>query len=325
MKVYYYRKRFIKIGDKELAMDNRRLSILYIKLKFTLLFEQNTILPEHKVSALRGGMGEMLLRQNCISDRECEECIFEEVCIVRKTMYTYMKRKPPFMHGKDSVGYLIECEDDRTAIREGDKVEFFLTLFGNNIVYFGQYLQAFYQLGVYGLGKHRSSYVIVDIKNMFGESLLEDGCIDMKYYHPEPLTEYVERRKCYLKRIGCTNKMIFHTPLSLKFQGKYLKKYSAEGVFRAVFRRIMMLDYFCEIYEDCPECENFPNIIKQSVERKTIRRYSTTQNEKINLTGIEGFMQLDEIPEMYMDYILAGEILHIGKNTSFGFGRYEII
>lgn len=305
-------------------MDEKRLSVLYIKLRFRLLFEQDTILPEHKVSALRGGMGEMLLRQNCVSDRECEKCIFEEACIVTKTMYTYMKRKPPFMHGKDSVGYLIECEDDRTVIKAGDYVEFFLTLFGNNIVYFGQYLQAFYQLGVHGIGKHRSHYAIIDITNMFGEPLLEDGCINMEYYYPESIAEYVKRRKRYLQETGSQNKIIFYTPLSLKFQGEYLRKYSAEGVFRAVFRRIMMLDYFCEIYEDCLECENFPNIIKQSVERKSVKRYSTTQNEKVDLRGIQGFMELEEIPEEYLDYILAGELLHIGKNTSFGFGRYEV-
>ena len=40
--------------------------------------------------------------------------------------------------------------------------------------------------------------------------------------------------------------------------------------------------------------------------------------------GIEGFVILDKIPEEYFGYILAGEILHIGKNSSFGFGRYEV-
>ena len=129
-------------------MEKKRLSILYIKLQFNLLFEEDTILPEEKVSALRGGMGEMLLRQNCVSDRICEECVFESACIVRKTMYTYMEKKPSFMQGNDSVGYLIECEDYRKNIKAGDTVTFYLTLFGNNIVYFGQYVQAFSQLGV---------------------------------------------------------------------------------------------------------------------------------------------------------------------------------
>lgn len=305
-------------------MDERRLSILYIKLQFNLVFQENTILPEEKVSALRGGMGEMLLRQNCVSDRVCEECIFESACIVRKTMYTYMEKKPFFMQGNDSVGYLIECEDYRKNIKAGDKVKFYLTLFGNNIVYFGQYFQAFSLLGMYGFGKNKSRYEIHEVKNMFGQSILKNNIIQMQYFIPEYLSAYVERRKQTLCFKGCRNKIIFHTPLSLKFHGEYLQEYSAEGIINAIFRRIMMLDYFCKIYLDAPECELFPEIVSQNVNKKRIYRYSSTQNSKICLTGIEGFLVLDKIPEEYLDYILAGELLHIGKNSSFGFGRYEL-
>ena len=45
-------------------------STKYIKLHFTLIFPERSVLPVNKVSALRGGMGEMLLRMNCISDRK---------------------------------------------------------------------------------------------------------------------------------------------------------------------------------------------------------------------------------------------------------------
>ena len=305
-------------------MEKKRLSILYIKLQFNLLFEEDTILPEEKVSALRGGMGEMLLRQNCVSDRICEECVFESACIVRKTMYTYMEKKPSFMQGNDSVGYLIECEDYRKNIKAGDTVKFYLTLFGNNIVYFGQYVQAFSQLGMYGIGKNKSRYIIWEIKNMFGQSILKNDIIQMEYFIPEYISDYVERRKIERYLYGCQNTLIFHTPLSLKFHGEYLQKYSAEGILTALFRRIQMLDYFCEIYLDYPECKIFPEIIMQSVKKKRIYRYSSTQDSKICLTGIEGFVTLDKIPEEYLGYILAGEILHIGKNSSFGFGRYEV-
>ena len=41
------------------------LQIRYIKLHFTIVLLTDTILPVDKVSALRGGMGEMLLRANC--------------------------------------------------------------------------------------------------------------------------------------------------------------------------------------------------------------------------------------------------------------------
>lgn len=301
-----------------------RLSVMYIKLEFRLLFPEDTVLPKEKVSALRGGMGEMLLRQNCVSDRICEECVFEDACIVRKTMYTQMKRKPFFMQGDDSVGYLIECENYQTEISAGDEICFSLTLFGNNIVYFGQYLQAFYQLGVHGIGKHRSKFQIAGITTMYGEPLLENGNVQMKFFRPEYLSDYVERRKAELAKKGCRNKIVFQTPLSLKFKGEYLREFHEEAFFTAVFRRIMMLDYFSEIYLDMPEMESFPRIIRQEAREKSVQRYSSTQDSKVTLKGIRGYLHLENIQEEYLAYVLAGELLHIGKNSSFGFGKYRL-
>lgn len=43
------------------------------------------------------------------------------------------------------------------------------------------------------------------------------------------------------------------------------------------------------------------------------------------LTGIKGIIQVDLIPDQILPYFIAGELIHIGKNTSFGFGRYRVI
>lgn len=301
-----------------------RLSVLYIKLDFCLLFGEDTVLPREKVSALRGGMGEMILRQNCVSDRKCEECIFEEPCLVRHLVYTRMKKKPDFMQGDDSIGYLIECEDYQTEVRAGDRIHFRLTLFGNNIVYFSQYLQAFFQLGVQGIGKRKAKYQILEIRNMAGEPILEKGKIRMENFCAEYLYDYVNRRKKELMQQRCEKKLVFYTPLTLKYRGTLLREFHGEAVLAAIFRRLMMLDYFSEIYLDMPEPENTLEIADQEVWQASVQRFSTTQKAKMSLNGIRGVMYLEEIPEDCLDYILAGELLHIGKNSSFGFGRYRL-
>ena len=51
--------------------------IRYVKLHFTLELTEDATLPVQKASMLRGGMGEMLLRTCCTSDRDCEKCGFE--------------------------------------------------------------------------------------------------------------------------------------------------------------------------------------------------------------------------------------------------------
>lgn len=78
--------------------------IRYVKLHFTLRMVEDTVMPKYKASAIRGGLGEMLLRANCIRDRQCEKCDFETECIVRRTMYSKMEIQPRFMSSGDSVG-----------------------------------------------------------------------------------------------------------------------------------------------------------------------------------------------------------------------------
>lgn len=302
----------------------RRLSIPYIKLKFCLVVTEDCVLPRDKVSALRGGMGEMLLRQNCINSRDCKTCRYKDPCIVYKILYTQMKRKPAFMQGDDSIGYLIECENYQERFEEGDGFFFYLVLFGDNIVYFGQYLQMFYQLGVEGIGKDAAKYVISDIRNISGESLMRGNQIVMEDYRPETVFDYVTRRMKETDRAGRKNEIVFHTPTCLKYQGRFIQEFQPEAVFRALFRRIMMLDYFVEIYIEQAVMEEYPLILSQEARMRVVRRYSSTQDSKVNLRGMTGRVRFDDISREYLPYVLAGELLHIGKNTSFGFGRYTL-
>ncbi len=242
----------------------RRLNIPYIKLKFCLAVKEDCVLPRDKVSALRGGMGEMLLRQNCIHNRDCKTCKYKKPCIVYKILYTQMKKKPAFMQGDDSIGYLIECENYQERFRAGDDFFFYLVLFGDNIVYFGQYLQMFYQLGVEGIGKYAARYVIRDIRNIRGDSLLRENQLIMSRYRSETVYDYVMRRQKDIEKDRC-KKMVFHTPACLKYQGRYIQEFRPEAVFQALFRRIMMLDYFAEIYLDQFTAEEYRKWIRMGM------------------------------------------------------------
>ena len=73
--------------------------IPYIRLRFRAEVVEDTYMPMDKESALRGGLGEMLLRQNCVSDRDCETCRFNQVCVVQHTFYSPMEKKPDYAGG----------------------------------------------------------------------------------------------------------------------------------------------------------------------------------------------------------------------------------
>lgn len=109
--------------------------IPYIKLTFCTQIINDVKMPCSKVSALRGGMGEMLLRQNCVGDRNCGLCRFNQSCVVMHTFYSYMPKKPSYVTGKESVGYLIECNDRKEEYPAGSDFKFYLILFGESIAF----------------------------------------------------------------------------------------------------------------------------------------------------------------------------------------------
>lgn len=300
------------------------LGVRYVKLHFGLRITEDTWLPMNKVSAIRDGIGEMLLRANCIRDRKCENCDFEPECIVRRTMYSKFDRRPDFVTTGDSVGYVLECEDYDEDFYEGDILECRLILFGKTIVYFSQFLQAFYQLGVAGVGKAHAHYEIVSVRNILGKELLDGDAVRMERFDVRTLWDYVEYRK--RQKPVWENRICFKTPVTLKYQGQMQRVLTLEAVLPAVLRRIYMLVCFEGV-----ECGNlrwdgsYPASSGRDFETVTVYWYSSTQNQKMPLIGTKGELVLSHMPENLLTVLLAGEVLHIGKNTSFGFGRYRVL
>ncbi len=307
----------------ELQQVKRALQVRYIKLHFGLRLLEDTILPVNKVSSVRGGIGEMLLRANCIRDRDCEKCDFEDECIVRRTMYSRFEKKPEFVTSGESAGYVLECENYEEEFQMGDILEFQLLLFGKTIVYFSQFVQAVYQLGTVGLGREDSHYEIAYIRNTLGKDILKGMNICMDQCKVLTLRDYVAYR--LRQNPGQEGRIRFKTPVTLKYQGEFQQHLSMEAVLPAVLRRIFIMDCFENLKCEALRWEEeYPKVLQESSRPITVYRYSSTQDQKMPLKGIKGEMVLSEIPEGLLPVLLAGEVLHIGKNTSFGFGRYRI-
>lgn len=303
------------------------LNIRYTKLTFHLKFRSNTKLSQYKASAIRGGMGEQLLNRNCISNRKCEECDFESECIVRRTIYSKMKIKPEFMNVGDSVGYIVECVDERNEFGPWDILSFDLFIFGDTIAHAGQMIRAVIELGKVGLGTKRAQFVVRDILSMDSSQLFNDGEVDLSRIVVSTVAKYVEMRMRQISFRGKSNRLIFETALQLKHEGAFLKEYDIEILVKAAQRRIYMLDCFEGIdgYGLYEADATAPAIVEQ--ESKTIRipRYSSTHQKMIVLEGIVGYVQLDALEdEFILKILLAGEILHVGKLTSFGLGKYRV-
>lgn len=305
------------------------LQVRFVKLRFTVAFSEDSILPKDKVSAIRGGMGEMLLRTTCVRNRHCEECDFETECVVQKIMYSKFERKPDFVTTGGSIGYVLECENYQENFNAHDKLDFYLILFGKTIIYFNQLYQALSILGEEGLGKYHAKFQIIDIRNMEGMSILEEKMINMSKYVIHTLYDYLMFR---IMRMGTLSAktavmMVFHTPLTLKYQSEFLREFRIDAILSAVRRRVFMLDCFEGIEGDILERNKDDCRLKirsQECHMAYVSRYSTRKKEKMVLRGLKGYVLIEGLSEELLRLLLIGELTHIGKNTSFGFGRYHL-
>ena len=303
--------------------------IPYTTLTFCLRFYGSVEVPEQKVSALRGGLGEMLLQKNCVVDRKCEICRFRECCIVWNAFYTPMRLKPDFMTGKESLGYLIECDNNETYMDELHGFVFRLKLFGRNIPLFSQYLDAFWRLGQNGIGKKHARYEIMAVFTENEEYLMDNMQLHMDRFQIRTVGEYIEERKRELGvpngvRTGSHYNVRFITPLALRKDRIDLDHFDAEAIWRAVHRKIQMMSYFVEAPLELEKPMQWPAITESKAEKAFMKRYSNTHKKGMELKGIQGYAVLKDINEKCLEELLAGELFHIGRNNSFDFGRYQV-
>ena len=301
------------------------LQVRYTKLFFTLVFSENTSLPENKVSALRGGMGEMLLQMNCVRDRNCESCDFEAECLVQRTMYSKYEIRPEFLTAGESIGYVLECEDYRENFYAGDLLEFRLILFGKTIVYFNQFMQAFTMLGISGLGKERAKFRICSVKNQWKNVIVDEESLCLDNYCIQTVGNYVDSRMKQILKRGLENRVIFRTPMTVKYQNEYVQEFQIVPLAEALKRRIYMLDCFegieCDLRKFQPA---LPQIMEQRHRFTLVRRYSNRKDRHMELKGIRGYMVTGEMGNEFLRLLLAGELVHVGKHSSFGFGKYIV-
>lgn len=317
-------------------------NIRYLSLKFTIRFEQAGRLPASKVSAIRGGIGNMLLMGNCmeagkyesgnknridyhVPDSVCEKCVFHEECPVRRIYYHPYRLFPEYVQEKGNVGYLYECGDERETVHKGDTLSFCMKLFGDVVIHFPLILQAVYQLGLAGLGTGRLRFSLVSVVNHRGEPVLSENNVCLGYIRPDFLSDYISSR--LLEHPAGTKagvRIRFVTPWTQKYQGEFLREFHADAFVDAVYRRVYLLHCFEGIaMERKHPFQKCMHITGQKTGEKEILRYSATQGKKIHLNGLLGEFVLEEVPDEFLPYIYAGEFLHIGKNCSMGFGQYH--
>ncbi len=304
------------------------------KFKFTLEAIDNIRLPEYKGAVFRGGFGYAFRKVVCIqrANKDCTDCMIRKSCVYSYIFETPLPDDAEVLRLYKTVPHPFVLEpplDDNRIIEKYSETEFNLILIGKAIDYLPYFIFTFNELGKTGIGRDRSRFTLKKVESITAddsripiynhqEQILESG------YHvinPEQLIKHEQTNEIELK---------FITPLRVKFDGKITSNIEFHIILRNLLRRISSLSIFhCGKKYEC----DYTALIEEAKKIETTKnklkwydweRFSTRQKQKMNLGGLVGSITVNGNLNPFLQLLRLGEYIHVGKNTSFGLGRYEI-
>ena len=306
----------------------------YAQYDFVCRFKGPAILPPYKGSTIRGVFGHALKRVACVlRTNRCEQCPLVGDCL-----YAMMFIKPPPPSGvavrsSRPHPFVFQTQDGgRTEYSASDRFECSLILFGSINDKLPYFVFAFREMGKIGMGKR--------IHGRRGPFELEKvTCGDHLVYESGSDTVAVPGQLRYLTPkadgnvtvSGCKKLQLkLLTPLRFKSNGRLGRQLDFRELVRLSLRRMSSL---MDAFGQGEPKLDYTGIIKRSEKVKTVtsslrwfdwQRFSNRQQRHVQLGGLVGDVTYQGDLDEFLPYINFCQKTHLGKNTSFGLGRFVI-
>ncbi|GER94302.1 CRISPR system precrRNA processing endoribonuclease RAMP protein Cas6 [hot springs metagenome] len=223
------------------------------------------------------------------------------------------------------------------CIKPGKVLSFNLILIGRATEYLPYFIYTFDELGRFGIGRGRGRYRLIEVKKWKkgnGRWSTEErpvySALDKTIRQTNSdIIEFSEFRPS--ENLDSLT-LRFITPLRLKYNRDLVVKPEFHILVRALLRRLGLLYYF-HCGNRKPEWDHrsiISHAERVEIQSSSLRwldweRYSSRQDTRMKLGGLVGEIAYHGNIEPFLPVIEAGEVLHAGKGTSFGLGRYEIV
>lgn len=289
-------------------------------------------LPEYGGSTLRGAFGRALRKLACVTrSNSCQGCLLLQTCPFPSV---FEPAKPESISLANiatlPVPYVIEAP--KWGLREyapGEILSFGFILMGNAQHHLPICIMAWRRAFAQGVGA--------------GDGTAQLACVNWLDEKEEPVLIYQPGGsvKDHPKHVTATanapsNKITlrFETPLRLQHQGHALSpaRLDPRPLLMALARRASLLS---EIYGGGPlykpgEFSAMAEAARQVEGKHNLvwrdwTRHSSRQQRTMQLGGCIGDWALEGDLAPFWDILHLGRLLHVGKEASFGLGKYQIL
>jgi len=306
--------------------------------EFNLIANEKLYLPEYKGSTLRGGFGNMFRRVVCtVSGQGCQICILNQTCPYAYVFETPNIKSLDIKHFADNYPHPFIIEPPLTQQKEysaGEELVFRLILIGKSISFLPYFIYTYDQLGHVGIGKGRGKYSLTSV---YAVEDLSKNCTEQVYDNKNQVLNgnftIWDLKKIETHLPGNKSNEIhidILTPLRIVSKKKLVERLSFEIFIRNLMRRISLLgkihcngDWDLDYHSIIQHAKNDVTVCRHQTQWCDWERYSSRQKTKMKLGGIMGRITFQGNIQPFLPLIYLGQFVHVGKNTTFGLGKYQ--
>ncbi len=312
--------------------DGLTFNLSYVSITLLLKCREEARLQPFLGSALRGALGQSLKKSVCLPQcRAVDTCILRERCAYAICFETPVPANSSRLRGQDRIPHPIVIEpplDEKANWSRESVLGFGLTMFGRAIDYFPYLLAAADVMGKSGLGALRVKFLLEKaIDQRTGSEVWPgpEGLISMP--QAGTLTGAVHTEENEVERVELT----WETPVRLVEGGGLIRHPSFRTLVRALLARLSSLLYFHggraleADFRGLLERASAVTTELSDLELKRLSRWSNRQQAKVPLDGLVGSVTYSGAAlGEFLPLLRAGEIMHVGKGTVFGLGKYRV-
>lgn len=294
---------------------------------FTCRFLDSARLPSYKGSTLRGAFGVALKKALCVNRRQaCSDCLLACNCLYAAT-FERGRAAAELRQAQPPLPYIIiPPEDVRTDYVPGDRLEIGLNLFGSANDSLPYFVFAFDHMGEGGLGKRidgRRGRFTLESVSCSGQTLYDANKGQLRTPDlPELTLQEPADEKGHVE-------LSLHTPLRLKYSNQLQAELPFQLLVRALLRRLSAV---LASYGGGEPPLDYRGLVHRAgsvrTEGASLRwddweRYSNRQQQSMRMGGLVGTIRYAEVPGEYRPLLESCRPLHLGKQSTFGLGRYD--
>lgn len=284
-------------------------------------------LPEYAGSMLRGAFGSALRRTACMTrEKDCKVCPLYRTC-----PYPAIFETPaPEIHVLQKFSqipnpYVIEPPQWGGRIYQtGETLAFNMVLVGRALQQMPLISFAWQRAFSHEVG--HGTAILRDIRHLQARNSASVYDVQNNRLHSHLAEQFIPT--------ACADTFMldFETPLRLQENGRALppSELTARHLLMALARRTSLL---MEFHTEKAMALDFAQLSSLAADVSATHnltwrdwtRYSSRQQQKMQLGGATGRWILQKVPEPFHALLQIGQWLHIGKNATFGLGGYDLV